>query len=227
MFNPGKTCVCNERGVSLIEQLVVITIVGVISAIGIPEYGRFVAKNRVRRAANDLIQEMRFTRTIAIVQNREYLIVFDPNPGSDPGTHDDRYLIGFDGDGDKKLDTPGVDGYLNGPVKIVNLSDYGSAVMFGTLSDRKTNSDLVDNSYCNGKTACFGNTKPAREIFKPEGSVGLKGSVYFQYDPNRFGSSGFCYAVVVSTFSARINLWRWNGEKDKLPSSFPYWTELR
>jgi len=213
--------------VSLIELVVVIAIVGALLAIGIPEYGRFAAKNRVRRAANDLIQEMRLARTIAILQNREYLMVFDPDPDSDASTHDDKYLIGFDGDGDNNLLTPGVDGYQNGPVKIVNLSDYGSAVMFGTLSDRKTSGELVDGSYCKGKTACFGNTKPAHEIFKPSGSVGLKGSVYFQYDPGRFGSCGFCYAVVVSTFSARINLWRWNGEKGKPPSSFPYWTELR
>lgn len=227
MFNPGKTYFCDELGVSFVEKLVVIAIAGVLAATGIPEYGRFVAKNRIRRAANDLIQEMRLTRTIAILQNREYLMVFYPDPDSDPDTHDDRYLIGFDGDGDKKLDTPGVDGYRNGPVKVVNLSDYGSAVMFGTLSDRKTDSELVDSSYCKGKTACFGSTKPAREIFKPGGSVGLKGSVYFQYNPDRFSSRGFSYAVVVSTFSARINLWRWNGEKDKPPSSFPYWTELR
>ncbi len=227
MFNLGKNCFCNHWGRSLIEQLLVVATIGIVAAVGVPEYSKFASKNRIKRAANDLVQEMRLTRTIAMLENREYLMIFDKDPDSNPGTNDDRYLIGFDGDGDKQLKTQGIDGYQNGPVKVINLSDYGPAVTFGTLSERRTNGDPVDNSYCKGKTACFGNTKPAREVFKPSGSVGFRGSVYFQDNPDKFNSRGFSYAVVVSNFSARINLWRWNGEKDKPPSSFPYWTELR
>ena len=49
----------NQKGVSLVELIVVISIIGILSAIALPQYGRFIAKGRVHAAASDLLQVYR------------------------------------------------------------------------------------------------------------------------------------------------------------------------
>ncbi len=98
----------NKKGYSLVELVVVMAIAGILAVIAVPQYANFTAKGNVRKAANDLLQNARLARTLAIRDNQVYVISFDV-PGNS-------YSIGFDTDGD------GVpEGYENGPVRVFNL----------------------------------------------------------------------------------------------------------
>jgi prepilin-type N-terminal cleavage/methylation domain-containing protein len=228
-----------ERGVTLIELLIVISIIGILATIGVPEISRFSADYKVRSAATDLIQNMKVTRAMAIKENREYVIVFD--------TANQRYLMGFDGDdldvdgdpdGDGDLitvdsDTFGIckdtdndrlpegDISVNGVpecVRIANISDYGSNVIFGystgTTPPNGPNGTAIPASGIN-----FTGVPPTAE-FDIDGSADKLGSVYLQH-----AGRGYSYCVRISNNSGSINMWRWDGDKDN--TGVTTWTELR
>lgn len=222
----------SQRGITLIELLIVIAIIGILALIGVPEINRFIADSKVRSCATDLIQNMRLARAMAIKENREYLIVFD--------TANQRYMMGFDGDSDKNLITlnfdtfgickdndgdrlPNNDSDSNGDgvpdcVKVVNLRDYGNNIQFGTLAEKDPNGETIE---CNGKTVCFGNTtNPIRAEFNPNGSAGNTGSAYFQHT-----GRGYSYVVRISHFAGTTNVWKWDGDKDN--QGVTTWKELR
>ncbi len=228
-----------EKGITLIELLVAIAIVGIISVLVAPEIGRFRSNYNARSCATDLIQYMRVARAMAIKENREYLIVFD--------IANQRYLIGFDGDGDNDLITvdfdtfgicndadgdrlPNGDALVNGVpscVRVVNLNDCGNNISFNTPAPNGPDTDGAGpnppNAFCaNGLGVCFGATaNPIRADFNPNGSIGNLGSVYFQQT-----TRGYSYVVIASTTSGQTNMWKWDG---RIPDDAlnPNWTEIR
>lgn len=221
-----------DNGVTLIELLVTMAIIAVIVAIAAPQLGLFQSKSGVRECATDLIQYMRVARAMAIKENREYLIVFDTTAGNQ------RYLIGFDGDGDNNLITPDSDTFgickdvdsdrlpegdnlVNGVpacVRVINLSDCGNNITFNTVAPNGPNGDAL---CANGLGVCFGSTaSPIRAEFNPDGSAGNLGSVYFQQT-----TRDYSYCVRVSNNAGTTNMWRWDGDENNL--SEINWTEIR
>ena len=221
-----------EKGITLIELLVAIAIVGILAVLVAPELGRFRSNYNARSCATDLIQYMRVARAMAIKENREYLIVIDTTANSQ------RYLIGFDGDGDNNLitadsDTFGIcndadgdrlpegDALVNGVpscVRVVNLNDCGNDIIFGytagTTPPNGPNASVIPVSgivLLNGTTVID---------FNPDGSVGTTGSVYFQQTIR-----GYSYCVRISNTSGSMNMWKWDGSSDDALD--PNWTEIR
>ena len=219
-----------EKGITLIELLVAIAIVGILAVLVAPELGRFRSNYNARSCATDLIQHMRVARAMAIKENREYLIVFD--------IANQRYLIGFDGDGDNDLVTvdsdtfgicndadgdrlPNGDALVNGVpscVRVVNLNDCGNDIIFGytagTTPPNGPNASVIPVSgivLLNGTTVID---------FNPDGSVGTTGSVYFQQTIR-----GYSYCVRISNTSGSMNMWKWDGDADDALN--PNWTEIR
>ncbi len=196
----------NNKGVTLIELLITITIISLLAGIGIPQYSRFVADGRIRGAAGDLVQHMRLARTMAIKENRQYLITFN-EAGADS------YSIGFDGNGDNSLTDTAADKYGAGPVRTYDLAaSYGEDVSFGTGTDEGPHS----NDPCpvcediTGATVDFGGTAgPVREVFNPDGTLSFTGSAYITHT-----SRGFTYLVRVSNRAGKIDLWKWDADID-------------
>ncbi|MBI5026403.1 MAG: GspH/FimT family protein [Nitrospirae bacterium] len=225
-----------SNGITLLELLIVITIIGIITLVSTPLLGQFKSNYSVRSAATDLIQNMRLARAMAIKENREYLIVFD--------TANNRYLMGFDGDGDRNLTTLNMDTFgickdidgdrlpnddtdANGDnvpdcVMVVNLQDYGADVEFGTMASENPDGSPL----CKNAPVCFGSTEPPRADFNPSGSAGNLGSVYLQH-----AGRGYSYVVRISNHAGAASMWKWKGEKGNLkPSQGPdnsQWIEVR
>lgn len=220
----------NRRGVTLIELIIVLSIIGILAIIGVPEISRFSSTYKARSCATDLIQNMKVAKAMAIKENREYLIVFD--------TINQRYIIGFDGNGDNDLTTlnsdtfgickdtdndrlPEGDVLVNGVpacVKVVNVSSYGNNVVFGygtgTTPPNGPNGSTIPASGVNFSGS------PPRADFNPNGSAGTLGSAYFQQT-----SRGYSYCVRVSNSAGALNMWKWDGDKDN--TGVTTWTELR
>jgi len=196
----------NKKGMSLIELLIVITIIGILAGVGIPQYGIFMAKSKAKKSTNDLLQNMRLARTMAIKENRPYLITINGNG----------YTIGFDGDSNGSL-ADVADGYASGPVRSVDLAaEYGTNVVLGTTSF----TTAIPNGP-NGIAAA----NAASFQFNPDGSAspsGPMGTVYVQHDST---SRGYTYCVQIANASGKTDLFLWDG--DAYNSSETTWTELR
>ena len=190
----------DNKGVSLIELLVVLVIVGILAGFGVPEYGRFAAKSRVRSAATDLMQNMRLTRTMAIKENRTYIITFTPASNT--------YSIGFDTESDGTLD-----GYGEWPVKTVNVqNEYGVNVVLG-----ESNFVVTPGEDPNGASTLTGQSSLS---FMSDASSIPNGMVYFQ-EINR----GYTFCVELANTAGKTNLFMWQGDKDN--TGVTTWTELR
>lgn len=66
-----------NRGVTLIELVVTLTIAGILLSIGVPSYTQYVASQRVRSAATDLQTALMVTRSEAIKRNAR--LTLQPN----------------------------------------------------------------------------------------------------------------------------------------------------
>ena len=197
---------------TLVELIVVLSIIGMIALFGVPEINRFVSDYRARSCATDLIQNMRIAKSMALKENRPYLITFD--------TSAKKYRIGFDGNGDGDLLDTGVDGFGTGPpvgpVRVVDFqSQYSSTVDYGTLAPAAS---LPGDTCPNGKV-CFGGSNQ-HIIFNRNGSIAETGSVYIMHNLR-----GFSYCVDILNVSGSMNMWKWNGDEDNLTEAT--WTELR
>ena len=194
-----------NKGVSLVELLIVIIILGILAGAGIPGYGRFAAKNRVRRAATELMQNMRMVRTMAIKENRTYLITLNPATNE--------YRLGFDTNGNGSLADTGVDVYGQGPVREIDVQEeYGANVVFGESTFPVIHPPNGPNGIAISEQSSF--------RFMADSSTSPNGMIYFQ-ENNR----GYTFCVELANSSGKTNLFMWDGDEDN--TGVTTWTELR
>jgi len=192
-----------DAGVTLVELLIVFVILGVMLTLGVAGYRGYAAKNSVRRAANELLQNMRLASTLAIKENRDYKVIFDYN--------NQVYRVGYDGNNDGDL-LDNQDGFSNGSVKTVDIQNiYGSSIVMGS-----GNFTTTPPNGPNGSTI----TDAPSFSFNPDGSAGGNGSVYFQQTRR-----GYTYCVRLANAAGKIDLYVWDGDKDN--KTLTGWTEVR
>lgn len=68
-------------GFSLTELMIVITVMGLILAIGAPAMGRYLQSWRLNGEANEMATFLRLTRTAAVTKNTNAIFVFNASAG--------------------------------------------------------------------------------------------------------------------------------------------------
>lgn len=63
-----------QQGLSIVEVLVVVAILGILMAVGLPEFRTLIADQRLRSAASDLVGELAYARSEAIKQQRRVVV---------------------------------------------------------------------------------------------------------------------------------------------------------
>ena len=100
----------NKMGFSLIELMVIIAVLGILSAVTVPNLLGSVPNWRLKNAATDLFGNLQLARSTAIKESSTCTVTFSNSP--------DGYVITSDGN----------------TIKSVTLSDYKSGVNFDSLS---------------------------------------------------------------------------------------------
>jgi prepilin-type N-terminal cleavage/methylation domain-containing protein len=190
----------DTKGLTLIELIVVMCILGVMVLISIPNIGRWLPRYRLRSAVRDVASNMQLARLGAIKDNREWAIQFDTNAQT--------YTILSDEGGDDTWGTVDDVGYKGDfdpwPLSTRSLADYRN-ISFG---------DNGYGSWLNGQGVGDGVTFMNNRVeFKPDGTAGpdlfngIVGSAYLQN--NRGGAS--C-ARIRFTATGGIEVVHWDGD---------------
>jgi prepilin-type N-terminal cleavage/methylation domain-containing protein len=98
----------SDKGLTLVELIIVMAIIAVLAATGIPQFVRYLPKMRLKSASRDLISNMQFARMKAIRDNAPCRLHFETGVG--------RYCV---------LDVNGT------TCRTVDLSDY-PGITFGS-----------------------------------------------------------------------------------------------
>jgi len=93
-----------NSGFTLIELMVVIVVIGILVAIGVPNFMSWLPKYRLKSAVRDLYSNMQLAKMTAVKSNQNCTVTYSTDP--------DQYVLG---------------GALS---KTVVLEDYGSGVNF-------------------------------------------------------------------------------------------------
>ncbi len=78
----ARTLLKNSRGFSLMELLIVITVLGIMAAVSIPTFMSFIQASQTRGAAQELVTILNQARQLAITRNRSIQINFPAAPSS-------------------------------------------------------------------------------------------------------------------------------------------------
>ena len=106
-----------QDGFTIIELIIVIVVIGIMTAIAVPDFLSYLPDARLKRAVRDLYSNLQRAKIGAIESNKKWAIVFSADAGM--------YEVCSGKGPDNSW------GGINEVVKKVILSDYGSGVTFG------------------------------------------------------------------------------------------------
>lgn len=175
----------NDAGFTLAELIIILAIIGILTAVSVPGFINWLPGYRLRNAARDLYGNMQLAKVKAVQSNSDWAVVFDNSvsPGRYQICSDDGVNDVWDGD----ASIGGDDSCL----KTVNLSNYSSDVDFGPGD---ATDDIPAGASAIGDTITYGSDVA---VFNPRG-MGSAGYVYLDNNRNAaWGVGSFSSGVIV------------------------------
>ena len=161
-----------NSGFSILELLIVITVMSIIAAISIPNYLSWIPEKRLRSACDELYSNLNYAKMGAIKNNNSWAIVFTPGAGT--------YQVQRDYGG------------ANTPDKTVTLSDYGSGVRYGLGNATQTvsNGSLVNDTTANANSDGVTYDSPTNIVVFTSRGIIDPNNLGYVYLTNDFLSAG-------------------------------------
>lgn len=174
----------NQKGLTLVEVIIVIAIIGILSAVAIPNFLSWLPNMRLREATRELHSLIQQVRTEAIRSNQARAIVFQ--------AANNRYSICSSSGADTDWSTLGD----NTNVQTYDFTQYGNGIRYGS-------GNIVGNNSVTEEAIPADNVSYNNNIlvFNP-GGTGSGGYVYLQNKNNTV------FAVGTQT-SGRVLLRKW------------------
>jgi len=66
-----------ERGFTLMEMMIVVVVIGLISAMAVPSFLSYMPKLKVKTTARDIVSQLRLARSKSVSERRPYGVQFD------------------------------------------------------------------------------------------------------------------------------------------------------
>ena len=129
----------NQKGVTLVELIVVMVIIAIGAVLAIPNISGWLPNYRLRSAARDVASTLRFAQIKAVSSNTTYQVVFD--------TLNDSYIVQY-------LDTGG--GWVTEGATQILPTGVKFNTNFGNVASFSPNSTVANSGDIN-----FNNTKGA------------------------------------------------------------------
>jgi len=72
-----KTTRFNKKGITLVEVLLVVTLIGIMAGLAVPNFDNAITKIRHKSAVRDILRDMRLARSYAISRSGRYGVYFN------------------------------------------------------------------------------------------------------------------------------------------------------
>ena len=154
-----------QRGVTLMELMIVLSIAAILLAFAVPSFQEFVARNRLEGAAQELMTSLQLARSEATRRGAQVTLRLNGTAGSkDWGSG---WTMFVDGDGDGTLDT-GEEVIRQGmaltvPLTLIGSSSFDTFIAFNR-DGRLTNAGGGYFVVCQGSSLTEGGQSRARAV---------------------------------------------------------------
>jgi type IV fimbrial biogenesis protein FimT len=146
-----------STGFTMTEMMVVISILSIMLAMGIPMYLRELPNYRLREAARQIVQDMNFAKMRAVATNQNYCIYFNISGATVQGTDNQCYTLFRDsGAVAGQLDAGDLREKMNWPlpddITIVATTFPNNTVVFRPRANSNGGTITLRNRYGHTKT---------------------------------------------------------------------------